>query len=344
VTRDDIWYGRHWVAVVLLPAALLFRSIAALRRLLYRVGIFSVFRASVPVVVVGNLTVGGTGKTPVVMALCAWLKSQGWRPGIVSRGYGGRVRGAEAVFVDNNSSADEVGDEAVLLLREAQCPVAVAPRRAAAVDLLLRKSTCNIVVTDDGLQHYALYRDVEIVVLDGVRRLGNGWCLPAGPLREPPSRLNSADFVLTTSPQSPTEYQIRRVANRLRNVRDPRRTLLLEALRGRMVHAVAGIGHPGQFFATLRDAGLDVIEHAFPDHHAFSAEDLPAGSNSLVVMTQKDAVKCEACCHGDCWYLELRAQLEERFFAALATRLAALAPRDVARGITAVCGKLRRRY
>lgn len=297
-----------------------------MRRHAYRKGWLPTFEAGVPVVVVGNLTVGGTGKTPVVIALAQWLREQGWRPAIVSRGYGGRAdHGARRVQPD--SDPREVGDEPVLLARNANCPVAVCRRRIDAVALLLQQTDCDLILTDDGLQHYALHRDIEICVISGTRRLGNGWCLPAGPLREPASRLTEVDFVLSVGRAGEGEWAVQRVAGQLRGVDTAARQAPLHHLRGQRVHGVAGIGDPQQFFATLRDAGLEVIEHAFPDHHVYRAADLAFAQDLPIVMTEKDAVKCRAFGGARAWYLESSVRLDPAWLQALARRLAPLRAR-----------------
>lgn len=323
MTLQQLWYGRSPWVWPLLPLSLLYRGAVALRRQAYRLGLLPSFEAGVPVVVVGNVTVGGTGKTPVVIALAKWLRDQGWRPAIVSRGYGGRAtRQARRVLPD--SDPQEVGDEPLLLARHGGCPVAVCRRRIDAVALLLQQTDCDVIVTDDGLQHYALHRDLELCVISGTRRLGNGWCLPAGPLREPASRLKEVDYVLCMGSASPGEWRVRRIAEELRAVADERRNRLLQELRGKRVHAVAGIGDPPQFFATLREAGLEIIEHTFADHHVYVTGDLAFGDDLPIVMTEKDAVKCRRLCGANAWYLPSHAEMDAALLQQLAERFAAL--------------------
>jgi tetraacyldisaccharide 4'-kinase len=266
----------------------------------------------VPVIVVGNISVGGTGKTPLTLWLVQSLQRAGWRPGIISRGYGGSQTGPLAVRLDSDPA--EVGDEPLLLARRAGVPVWIARRRArAGRGLLAAHPEVNVLIADDGLQHYALARDLEIAVVDGVRRFGNGWPLPAGPLREMPGRLDTVDAVVVhggdadwLSVRVPV-YRMHLEPTRLHHLSDPARTRPLDWLKGRRVHAVAGIGHPERFFELLRSLGAEVQPHVFPDHHAFSRRDLPQGT---VVMTEKDAVKCASFARPDDWVLEVDAVVD----------------------------------
>jgi tetraacyldisaccharide 4'-kinase len=288
------WYGRRSTAW-LVPLELLFRGAVALRRALYARGLLRSEHMPVPVVVVGNLTVGGTGKTPLVLWLADALRARGLAPGIVSRGYGGAARAAP-VRVDPAGDAGVVGDEALLLAQRSGCPVVVGARRAQAARVLVEAGV-DVVIADDGLQHYALGRDVEILVLDGERGLGNGRCLPAGPLREPASRIAQVDAVVVQEGETGRDPGIAGALHmRLRE-----RALVplaggapraLSELAGQRVHAVAGIGNPERFFAWLRARGLDVIAHPHPDHAAYRPEDLQFGDELPVLMTEKDAVKC----------------------------------------------------
>jgi tetraacyldisaccharide 4'-kinase len=291
------WYegGTNWP---LRPLSWLFAALAATRRAGFAAGLLRQQRAGCPVVVVGNLTVGGTGKTPLVIWLARRLRSQGIKVGIASRGYG--AASATPRLVDDASGAREVGDEAILMHRNAGAPVCVCTRRVRAAQLL-RESGCQIVICDDGLQHYALHRDCEIAVVDGARGLGNGLLLPAGPLRESPSRLRAVDFVVLNGAASVALPALREPALQMQLVGEALLPLLagqpvraLDELRGARVHAVAGIGNPQRFFALLRSRGLEVIEHPFADHHAFVAADICFQDELPVLMTEKDAVKCGA--------------------------------------------------
>jgi len=301
----DAWYQGSSALILLTPLSALFRCISATRRFLYKYKILKSQAFPVPIIIVGNISVGGTGKTPLVCWLADYLKEQGYKPGIVSRGYGGDNAKPQSVHV--NSDPKKVGDEALLIVRNTQCPMVVCAKRVAAVDTLLKEHNCDVVISDDGLQHYALQRDVEIVVIDGERRFGNGHCLPAGPLREPLSRLKTVDFIVANGLAQEGEYQMLLKPGALINMKG-----LDQSLEHRgTIHAVAGIGNPGRFFNTLREMGFDVIEHSYPDHHKFKVSDIDFG-DANVIMTEKDAVKCEQFATEHHWYLPVSAQLDER--------------------------------
>jgi tetraacyldisaccharide 4'-kinase len=309
---DTLWYGEHPLARVLAPLGWIYGGCAWLRRMAYRAGILPARRVDVPVIVVGNLTVGGTGKTPLVIWIVEYLKSEGYTPGIVSRGYGGTVtRYPQQVRPDSNP--DLVGDEPVLIAQRTGCPVATSPRRWQAASELVKHTSCDILVCDDGLQHYALHRDIDIAVIDGDRRFGNGRCLPAGPLREQPSRLESVDMIVANAKAGRSEFLMEYEPLALRSLQDEARRLDIESLRGRQVHAVAGIGNPGRFFSWLRSRELHIIKHEFPDHHRFRAEEVQFGDDLPVVMTEKDAVKCRSFAGDDTWYLPIEARMSPAF-------------------------------
>lgn len=309
------WHERGPLAVMLLPLALLFATAVYLRRLAYRLGVLASSKMPVPVVVIGNITVGGSGKSPLVIYLARELAKHGWRPGVVSRGYGGSAQGVQAV--SDASIAALVGDEPVLLARRAGCPVFVGIDRVAAAQALLSAHPeCNVLIADDGLQHLRLARDVEIVVMDE-RGLGNGWPLPAGPLRECPARLAEAHALVINGvasalpefkPQSAFSMQL--TGECFRNIHDPLRICSAEALRNRRLHAVAGIGYPARFFRQIERMGLHAEQHAFPDHHAFQPSDLVFPGADALLMTEKDAVKCHAFAPPETWVLPVEAQLD----------------------------------
>lgn len=308
-----LWYQNKFSSRVLSPFSGLFRIAIASRQFLYRHQFKQVTTFPVPVIVVGNLSVGGNGKTPFVIWLCDLLRRYGYKPGIVSRGYGGHAD-HYPVVVQTNSDVSVTGDEAVLLKRRTQCPVVVAPDRVAAIHCLLKEFSCDVVISDDGLQHYAMGRDIEIVVIDGQRRFGNGHCLPAGPLREPLSRLNTVDFVIANGGDAfQSEIPMTLNVQALSCLGQPDQTLSHEAFPSKTVHAIAGIGHPERFFQTLRDLNFTVIEHPFPDHRVFCEEDLNFNDDYPVIMTEKDAVKCFAFAKPHHWYLPIDAVLPNDF-------------------------------
>lgn len=294
--------------------------ISALRRGAYRVGVFGTARLPVPVVVIGNISVGGTGKTPLTIWLVQRLRAAGFTPGVVSRGYGGKAA-AWPQWVTAASDPLQVGDEPVLIAQYAMCPVAVAPERVAAARMLLARVHCDVVICDDGLQHYALERDIEIAVVDGVRRFGNGWRLPAGPLREPVTRLRTVDFVVWRGETDTVKFSMRLELGNACNLRDPTSVRDLTSFHGSSVHAVAGIGNPAGFFQQLRATGLRIIEHPFPDHHPYTSSDLAFGDECPVLMTEKDAVKCRAFAAAHYWAVTAQVRVDERLAASLIEKL-----------------------
>ncbi len=317
---DHYWYSQNPVAWALLPLSWLFRLVALIRRKLYRAGILASTRLPVPVIVVGNISVGGTGKTPLLIALCELLKAAGYRPAVVSRGYGVDLKGE--ALITAHSSASQAGDEPLLIAQRTGCPVAVGSRRPAAAKLLLKNHDCNIILSDDGLQHYALQRDLEIAVVDAARLHGNGFCLPAGPLREPPERLASVDLVVYNGKSDAVhrfELKFLTVVNIATGA-----TADLKSFAGKKVHAVAGIGHPQRFFDQLKNEGLEIITHEFPDHHMYTLNDLRYDDALPVLMTEKDAVKCTHFKLSTLWSVPVVAELSPRLiedFASAVDRL-----------------------
>ena len=326
-TPPSYWFDGSrppWHARLL---ARVYAGAVSLRQRLYRIGLLRSRRIARPVLVIGNLIAGGSGKTPLAIAMVEQLQAAGWTPGVASRGYG-REREDVARWVEGDSDPAWAGDEPVLIARRTGAKVRVDRDRAAAAKALVAAG-CDLVLCDDGLQHYRLRRDLEIEVVDGRRRYGNGWMLPAGPLREPLQRGERCDFhVLNTGSnlaQEPGfgEWPMRLVAGRVQPMLGGR-AQPLSVFAGRRVHAVAGIGDPERFFATLRTAGIGVVPHAFPDHHRFRAEDLQFGNDLPVLMTEKDAVKCAAFATALHYSVAVDAQLPEAFWVALHDRLAAL--------------------
>lgn len=306
-----IWYEHHPLAWLLAPLGWSYQWLMLSRSFLYRSGVLPVHRVGVPVIVVGNISVGGTGKTPLVLWLADYLRGHGYRPGIVSRGYGGRnARGPQQVRVD--SDPGQVGDEPVILARRSGCPVAVCRQRYLAALGLVEHAGCDFIISDDGLQHLALDRDIEIAVIDGQRRLGNGLCLPAGPLREGRRRLRRVDIVVSSGRAERGEHAMVFQPGRLQSLGGEEPVALSE-WHGCRVHAVAGLGNPGRFFSLLRRHGLHPITHEFPDHHQYKAEELAFDDDYPVVMTEKDAVKCEGLKLHNAWYLPVSVTLPRTF-------------------------------
>ena len=301
-----------------MPLSFLYGFVMTVRGLLYRMGLRHRVKVGVPVIVVGNLTVGGTGKTPLVAWLASRLAAVGHRVAIVSRGYGGRARGVTRVTL--HSRASEVGDEPLLLARRAQATVFIGRDRVAAAKAAVADGA-DIVITDDGLQHLALVRDCEIVVIDGQRGFGNGCLLPRGPLRESPRRLRRVNAVVVNGvlkegfalPKvvTHTAFNMRMRPGDARPVAGGGALRSLSSFRGSGVHAVAAIGNPQRFFDMLREAGLTLYEHPMPDHHPFKPGDLNFGDDLPVLMTEKDAVKCAAFADQRCWYVPVTAEFEE---------------------------------
>ncbi len=310
------WLQRQWFEQRRLPPALwllaplsgLYSAVAARQRRKARPE-----HLAVPVIVVGNITVGGAGKTPLTLWIAAQLQARGWRPGIVSRGYGGQ--GLLPRPVKSDSVAVDVGDEPILLARRSGLPVWVGRDRVAAGRVLLADHPeVDVILCDDGLQHYRLARDVELAVFDG-RGAGNGWRLPAGPLREPLSRLAAVDAVICNGlpddrlPEALPRFDMRLRAGKFYRLDDPQQSCAAADLAGRNLHALAGIGDPERFFRTLEGLGLAFARHPFPDHHAYSAADLAFAGDGVLLMTEKDAVKCAGLTVGETWVLPVEAEL-----------------------------------
>lgn len=324
MSLQDNWYARAWWLQFLRPLSWVFRGLAAIRAALYARDSIHLQNA-IPVVVVGNITVGGSGKTPLLIALAEELKRRGHRVGIVSRGYGGGS-GQYPLRVTSETSPDHCGDEPAMLAEKLAVPVVVDPRRVRAIALLGndRDYACDVILSDDGLQHYAMSRDIEIVVVDAVRGFGNGLCLPAGPLREPLSRLAGVDFLVSNGEDKSRHLPLRYAFVPMTlepiacvNMRSGERVAIKDFFRKQMVHGVAAIGNPQRFFDSLRSLGSQVIEHPFPDHHRYTSTDLNFGDALPVVMTEKDAVKCRGFSLRNAWYVEVKARLPEDFVEAV---------------------------
>ncbi|GLQ48604.1 tetraacyldisaccharide 4'-kinase [Dyella flava] len=311
------WYGGGRLPWWSYPLAALYGLVVAVRRGGYQRGWLRSVRLPCPVIVVGNLTTGGTGKTPLTLALIGVLRQRGYRPGVVSRGYGGTQR--EPMLLGDAPNPVEVGDEPALI-RATGVPVAIGRDRPAAAQLLL-DAGCDVLIADDGLQHYRLARDVEICVIDGERRFGNAKLLPAGPLREPLRRLNNVDFRVCNGGDAKNgEIPMHLHGGMARALLDGHEQPV-SRFSGARVHAVAAIGHPQRFFASLVAQGIEVIPHPFPDHHAFAPSDLAFADGLPVLMTEKDAVKCRAFAQPDWWSVPVKAELPTAFYDALCARL-----------------------
>ncbi|MES2672592.1 MAG: tetraacyldisaccharide 4'-kinase [Pseudomonadota bacterium] len=313
----NAWYGKSKWVYLLLPLNWLFCCVSWLRKC-YLIQ-FAQESLAVPVIVVGNISIGGTGKTPLIIALVEYLQQQGHTPGVVSRGYGGKAP-HYPYLLNDLTQAKESGDEPLLVFRATKCSVCVAPDRVAAAKLLVEQG-CSIVLSDDGLQHYRLGRDIEIAVVDGSRRFGNTYRLPVGPLREPISRLKAVDIVvLNNSLQSQFPvydfplFNMKLHASAWRQVQGQQLISLDKLQFEKSVHAVAGIGNPQRFFNTLDGLSLTYQPHIFADHHKFSAADFQFANNDPVVMTEKDAVKCQSFAKPQWYSLIVNAQLDTKFW------------------------------
>lgn len=317
------WYDDARVPLLARAGEAIYRAGIATRTAMYRRRLLRARHPGVPVVVVGNITVGGTGKTPLTIALVERLRAAGWTPGVASRGYG--RDGDDALWVDADTPPHRGGDEPVLIARRTGAKVRVDRRRAAAAGELAAAG-CDVIVCDDGLQHYALARDLEIEVVDARRRYGNGRLIPAGPLREPVERAGRCDFRVVNLGDGAGSPEFGEWPMRLA-VADAvpllgRRPRPLAAFAGQRVHAVAGIGDPERFFHTLKARGIAVVPHAFGDHHEFRPADLDFASPLPVLMTEKDAVKCAAFAPDQSFAVPVHAELPEAFWAAVLDRLA----------------------
>ncbi|OOF40041.1 tetraacyldisaccharide 4'-kinase [Rodentibacter mrazii] len=304
------WYSHSKLAWFLLPFSFLFWLISQFRRALFSLGVKSSYRAPKPVVIVGNLSVGGNGKTPVVVWLVEEIKKRGLRVGVISRGYGSHAK-TYPLLVTANTHSHEGGDEPVLIVQRTGVPVVISPNRRQAIELLLNQGDCDIIISDDGLQHYQLQRDIEIVVMDAERALGNGFVLPAGPLRELPSRLKTVDFVITNGGKNQYSDAVMTLVphyaiNLKTNEKRPLSTFQSGA-------AIAGIGHPPRFFTMLEKLGINLVQtQAFQDHQDFDATQLEKfPQNQPLFMTEKDAVKCQTFAKENWWYVPVDAEVVE---------------------------------
>ena len=304
---------------LLLPFSVVFFILSQLRVWFYKVGIFKVSQAEVPVIVVGNITIGGSGKTPIVITLCRYFESHNKSVGVVSRGHGGEYS-QDALEVTPLTDPKECGDEPALIAQQTNAKVVVAKRRNKAIKYLTSNNQLDIIISDDGLQHYSMGRDIEIVVIDGARRFGNGLLLPSGPLREPVKRLQSVDIIINNgsiaegeiSSQLNPEHYVNLLTNE---------TKQLDYFKGTQCYAVAGIGNPTNFFSLLESQGVNLISKSFPDHHQFTAKDLVFKEDYPILMTAKDCVKCKHFATSQMWYLSVSAELNADFYKQLESKL-----------------------
>ena len=316
---EKLWYGKNKSFWLLLPFSFLYGLISCVRRQLYKLGIFKSWQSPVPIIVIGNLSAGGNGKTPLAISLIEALKAKGLKVGLVSRGYGGKSN-HYPLILDENTSTKQAGDEPVLIYHRTHVPVAVAPKRVDAVKALLDSHQLDVILTDDGLQHYALARDIEIVVVDGKRLFGNGWWIPAGPMRERRSRLKSVDLIIINGDSSKDfinqypdrTFTMQLIPDHVVNL-STNKQCELSALHH--IYAIAGISNPKRFFDMLTQMGADLVyTESFADHQNFTLPLLEkvVGTNQTLLMTEKDAVKCRQFALPNWWYLPIDAVIPDQ--------------------------------
>ncbi len=315
---NSVWYGQSKLSNLLLPLSAVFALSAKARQWKQSK---SKIKFSVPVIVVGNISVGGTGKTPMVVALVNELQQLGYKPGVASRGYGGQA--TQALLVTDAHNAEQVGDEPLLIANSTQAMVVVGQNRMEVIEALINSYHCDVIVCDDGLQDYRFEHDIEIIMVDGDRIFGNHKLLPAGPLREPLSRLQRANFVIATSTPVPAvsgdcmKFQLAECMQ----LTNPENRRSLDQFKGQSVHAVAGIGNPDRFFNSLTALGLKVIKHPYPDHAHYELSDFSFSDQNPILMTEKDAVKCRQLSLDNAWYVPVQTILPENFMSRLNTLL-----------------------
>ncbi|MFK7730060.1 MAG: tetraacyldisaccharide 4'-kinase [Pseudomonadales bacterium] len=312
---NESWYGDKQWTKRLRPLSGLYKTAARLNK----PNLKDVYTSPLPVIVIGNISVGGAGKTPLVIHVCELLQSKGWRPAVLSRGYKSNIEQYPYV-IGNNDDAARVGDEPLMLSHRLNIPVCIDAQRSRGARLLLARQLCDVIVCDDGLQHYKLARDVEVAVIDGQRMLGNGLCLPAGPLREPAKRLDTVDLVVCNGEPAHDEIRCDAVmqleVHSFVNLQSGERLSLVDFVEmnaAAPLHAIAAIGNPARFFALLDHLGFVFDQHAFPDHHTFDAQDLAFDDDKALLMTEKDAVKCKTIADERCWFMQVSAQLPQTF-------------------------------
>ena len=307
----DSWYKKSLWLYLLYPFSLIFSYLTSLRRKRFLTNKITSFKSEVPIVVVGNLTIGGTGKTPLVKYIVTELKNKGYKPGIVSRGYGGKFK--ETLQVTSETPVKHTGDEAQILAK-LDVPFYIDKNRVRAVKKLSKNHDCDVIISDDGLQHYKMGRQVEIAVIDGKRRFGNNLTFPAGPLRESSKRIDTVDFIVNNSgPTEEGEYLMNISPTKFVHLKSGKSYSIENWPMHKQVHAVAGLGNPGRFFDLLDKLGFDIIRHPFPDHHNFLSSDIFYLDHLPIVMTEKDASKCKDFDNNKIWYLKIDADLNNKF-------------------------------
>ena len=315
----DSWYNKSIWLYLLYPFSLLFSYLTSRRRRKFLKDKNKSYKSEIPIIVVGNLTIGGTGKTPLVKYIATELINRGYKPGIVSRGYGGKFK--ETLKVDENTSVKETGDEAQILAK-LNIPFYIDKNRVRAVDKINKNHDCDVIISDDGLQHYKMKRNIEIAVIDGKRRFGNKLTFPAGPLRESIKRLDSVDFIVNnTGPTEEKEFLMNISPSEFVHLKSGKSYKIDEWPMHNQVHAVAGLGNPGRFFDLLGKLGFDIIRHPFPDHHNFLSSDIFYLDHLPIVMTEKDASKCKDFDNNKIWYLKIDADVNNKFIDQLQNKL-----------------------
>lgn len=323
MTWPKFWVEKKWQSQLLMPLSLLVCKIASHRLKRFEHSPPKPVRKSL-VIVVGNIVVGGSGKTPFIQWLAKQIKSSDLTYGVVSRGYGGQSK-VWPLEVSVNSCPKQVGDEPVLLAKSLKCPVVVAPKRLEAVNLLLKNHSVDVIISDDGLQHFSLPRDLEIVLIDAQREHGNGLCMPAGPLREPVSRLNKVDFVVYNGGNSNTRHNMQLTPMCFRQVIQPENSCDITHFANQRVYAMAGIGNPQRFFKQLTNLKIQADILSFGDHYNYTPKDfIKINFEKPLLMTQKDAVKCVEFAKNNWWYLEVSPSCSQEFSEELITKIHAL--------------------
>jgi len=317
---SEIHYSKSLVSLLLLPFSAVFLLISFVRKILYRFNFLRSFKLKIPVIVVGNITSGGTGKTPLIIYLANELKKNGYRPGIISRGYGSK--GGGMIEASQKNDAADVGDEPMLIQKHTHLPVFVSKDRVSAAKALLKKyKKTDVILSDDGIQHYRLKRDIEVLVIDGTRKFGNGYLLPAGPLREFSSKLKTVDAIVCNHKKViGGSYLMKYKGSSLINLKTNKK-IHLNNLRLKNIHAIAGIGNPNRFFDYLKTFNIEFNSSIFEDHYRFSKKDFRNMNDKNIIMTEKDAIKCQKFSRKNFWYLPVTAEVDSKFIDVILKKL-----------------------